>query len=256
MHTPYTLFADESAVQERFLGFGAIVGPTPHMSAANDELAAFCEAKGMGRRSLSWKSCSRNDLDRYRQFVELFEQLRQSGMSLDFRAMVVDTRRNPLKHPASGADSEERGFYKFYFTFLSRSLGIAASAPARFELVLGSRTDRYAFNAEIIESTVGGHLRRKFGVPLELTTVGPADPRENRCHQMADILLGATTYRFNRATRDPEGKSRKRELYEEGRQVAGKHLDEDFMPDVRPFNVWAWAPPGQSRWARGARGVV
>ena len=232
------------------------MGPTSDLATAQGELAGFCDSNGMGGHSLSWKSCSGNDLDRYLQIVELFARLQQSDLKLDFRAMVVDTRQNPLKHPASGADTEERGFYKFYFTFLSRSLGIAASAPARFELILGSRTDQYAFNAEIMESTVGGHLRRKFGVPLDLTTVGPADPRGNRCHQMADILLGATTYRFNRATRDPEGKSRKRELYEAVRRVAGRHLDEDFMPKERPFNVWAWAPPGQSRWARGARGVV
>lgn len=226
------------------------------MARAEHSLEAFCNNNGFADRSMSWKSCSPGETERYRKFVGRFAHLNTPRPQLDFRAMLVDTKRHPLKHSASRSDTAERGFYKFYYSFLSRSLKIVATNPRRFKLVVGATTDQYRFRTDILENTVAGKLRSAFGVPLEMTSLERTDPRNSRCHQLADLLLGAVTYCFNRPTRDPEGTSHKRAVHDAVRSLAGRDLDTDFLPTERPFNVWAWARKGQPRWARGAGGVV
>ena len=247
----YVVYADESATGERFLGFGALIGSTRAMARAEVALTEFCDEHGLGERSLSWKSCSRRELDRYCSFAAQFDHL-----NLDFRTMVVDTGRYPLKHPPSGAATAEQGFYRFYYFFLRKSLSPVVTDPGGFRLVVGATTDQYEFSTEVLETTVAGGLRSEFRVPLELTRVRPSDPRDSRCHQLADVLLGAVTYRFNRATRDPRGASHKRDLYAAVRSMVGKDLDIDFLPAERPFNVWGWTPTGHPRWVSRSRGTA
>ncbi|WP_419166794.1 hypothetical protein [Candidatus Palauibacter sp.] len=256
MTREYTVYADESATGERYLGFGALIASSGAMARAEGSLKAFCNNNGFADRSVSWKSCSPGETGRYREFVSRFARLNTPRLQLDFRAMIVDTKRHPLKHPASRADTAEQGFYKFYYSFLSRSLKIVATNPCQFKLVVGATTDQYRFRTDILENTVAGKLRSAFGVPLEMTSLERTDPRDSRCHQLADLLLGAVTYRFNRSTRDPEGRSHKRAVHDAVRSLAGRDLDTDCLPAERPFNVWAWAPKGQRRWAPGAGGVV
>ncbi|MYE34243.1 MAG: hypothetical protein F4X23_05240 [Gemmatimonadales bacterium] len=247
----YTVYADESATGERFLGFGALIGSTRAMARAEVVLAEFCDERGLGERSLSWKSCSRRELDGYCDFAAQFDHL-----NLDFRAMVVDTATYPLKHPPSGAATAEQGFYKFCYFFLRKSLALAVTDPGGFRLVIGATTDQYEFSTEVLETTVAGGLRSEFRVPLELTRVRPSDPRDSRCHQLADVLLGAVTYRFNRTTRDPRGTSHKRGLYAAVRSMVGRDLDIDFLPQECPFNVWGWTPTGHPRWVSKSSGTA
>lgn len=249
----HTVFSDESGLSERFVSYGAVLLPTSLVEPAEAILDQFCEENGFGDRSLSWKSCSKGELERYRFFADAFWDAPELEQA-DFRAMVVDTRKYPLQHPASGANTREQGFYRFYHWFLVGSIKNVLAEGTRFELIIAPRSDQYPFNKEILESTLAGALRRDLPDSFESSAIAISNPKLSRIHQLADLLLGAVSYQFNRRTRDPKGKSHKKILHDHVRHRVDRDLDQDFLPNDRPFNVWGWTPKGSKRWVRGARG--
>lgn len=247
----HLVFSDESGVGERVLGFGATFISGGNAEEAESLLEEFAGSRSFGKKEFSWKKCSGNELDRYKVFASKFWELRDRGLDLDFRALVVDVLTNPLtREPWSSTDEE--GFYKFYHFFITRSLEqVAAHAPC-VDLRVAILEDQYPYRTEILQKTIGGRLKEEFGDSTLVTEVERGTPKMARLHQLADVLLGAVTYRIN--NRDPKGKSRKRELCEHIESRVGRRLDHDFYPNERPFNVWFFSSTGQKRWGKGSTG--
>lgn len=247
----YAVFSDESGVGERVLGYGGTFLPGAAAEEAESVLEEFAQLRSFGKKEFSWKKCSRNELDRYKLFVDKFWDINERGLDLDFRALAVDVRNNPLtREPWSTTDEE--GFYKFYHFFITRSLEQIGGKVPCVDLRVAVLQDQYPYRTEILQKTVGGRLKEEFGDSTVVTEVERGTPKLARVHQLADVLLGAVTYRVN--NRDPEGKSRKRELCEHIEGRVGRRLDQDFYPSERPFNVWFFSSTGQARWGKGSRG--
>lgn len=249
----YVVFSDESGVGEPVLGFGGTFIPGSAVEEAERVLEDFAQSRSFGQKEFSWKKCSRNELDRYKLFVDKFWELQEAGVDLDFRALLVDIRKNPLtKEPSSSSDEE--GFYKFYHFFITRSLEqVGARAPC-VDLRVAVLEDQYPYRTEILQKTVGGRLKEEFGDSTIVTEVLRDTPKMARLHQLADVLLGAVTYRVS--GRDPKGTSRKRPLCEHVEARVGRRLDTDFFPSERPFNVWFFSSSGQTRWGKGSKGTA
>jgi hypothetical protein len=247
----YAVLSDESGVGERVLGYGAIFVAGAAVKEAERVLEDFAQSRSFRSKEFSWKKCSGNEVERYKLFVDKFWDFQTQGIHLDFRALVVDVHLNPLtREPWSTSDEE--GFYKFYHFFVTRSLEqIGATAPC-VDLRVAVLEDQYPYRTEILQKTVGGRLKEEFGDRTLVTEVVRGTPKMVRLHQLADVLLGAVTYRVN--NRDPKGASRKRELCEHVEAKVGRSLDHDFYPRERPFNVWFFSSSGQDRWGKGSRG--
>lgn len=249
---PYTVFADESGVRERFLLYGAVLLPSTNVHQAEAHLEPLCALLGFSGREMSWKKCSSGKVARYCTFADTLWELNDTVPPVDFRALVIDTSRNPLRDPDHGCDTLEDGFYKFYHFFISRSLQAVDARSDRFELYIASASDQYPYRADILESTIGGAMRQRFGGAASVTEVERTSPRQKRLHQLADVLVGAVSYRYNRNDSEAE-KAQIAELIE---HRLGKPLTADFFPSERPFNVWAFAQSGSQRWTPGSQGRV
>ena len=250
----YTVFSDESGVGERVLGYGGTLMPGHVVSKIEAHLEAFASSVGFGAKEFNWKKCSKNELDRYKLFVDAFWDLQAPRSRLDFRAMLVDTAKNPLTAPAAGCHNDEEGFYKLYHFFITRSLENVGARSTCVDLRVAVVPDRYPYRAEILGKTVGGRLKDELGTHALVTEVNRGTPKMARVHQLADVRLGAVTYRVSK--RDPQGLSQKRFLCEHIEARVGKRLDHDFLPSQRPFNIWFFASGGSNCWGKGAQGVV
>jgi hypothetical protein len=247
-----SVFADESAVRERYMAFGGIFIASEDIDAAEEFLQDFAERRGFADREISWKNCSKGEVQRYCRFAELLWSLDEGLPRVDFRALVVDTRKTPLRSPDHRCPTEEDGFYRFYHHFLTASVRLVSRRTPAVHLFIAETTDRYPYRTEILTSTVGGALKRRLGSPFEIGETQRRSPRDFRLHQLADVLVGAVTYRWNEGTR-PATKAPICECIE---KRVGRRLDTDFKPQVRPFNVWTFTPIGKERWAAGGTGVV
>lgn len=248
----YSVYADESGVGERYLAFGAILLPTRNVPHAEAVLEEFCRRSGFQGREMSWKKCSASKSERYISFIDLFWRLARESPPIDFRSMVLDRHQTPLKAPEFGCPTEEDGFYKFYHSFITRSITNVAKDAGTFQIHIALTTDWYPHRTEVIEKTVAGTIKRHFGRRFEIAEVLRGHPKASRIHQLADVLLGAVTYRFNQ--RNPE--SHKYFMLKAIEDRVGRKLNFDFMPRERPFNIWAFSSRGSKRWAPGSRGQV
>jgi hypothetical protein len=251
-HKTYVAYTDESGTGEQFLCLGGIFLPKENVKPLEAELEKYCKARGFLDREVSWKKCSATKVKRYMEFAAFFWDLQVACGPLDFRALVVDTHRNPLRHAAWKCNTDEDGFYKFYHHFIAGSFGRVADRAQKWEIVAASLEDQYAYRTEILGTTTAGALRAQFQTAATVTEVRRADPRQARVHQLADLLLGAVSFRFNR----PKLEGHKQALCEAVERRVGRTLSKDFFPSVRPFNVWTFAPIGSARWAKGSRGEV
>lgn len=248
----YTALTDESGVGERYLLYGGIFLPSARVDEAERLLDQFCRDRGFTDREMSWKKCSAGKVDRYCAFAELLWTLNEACSPVDFRAMVVDTERNPLRDEAFGCPTEEAGFYKLYYHFITRSLKIVAAKARQFEIIVASVPDQYPYRTEVLRATVGGRLKQQFGSDTTVSEVTRGDPRQRRLHQLADVLLGAVSYSYNRA----HLQSHKARICASLEERLGRDLAVDFRPELRPFNVWPFGAKGTRRWASGSQGVV
>jgi len=247
----YTIYADESGLTERFLAYGAILLPTAETDRAEETLQGYAEPTLYRGREFSFKKCSKGEIEIYKGFAGHFWTM-QNSFHIDFRAMVVDTRQNPMESTQFGCNSWEDGFYKFYHHFLFQSARIVAPQSKKFHLVVGNKTDEYPHRTQILETTVKGALSRVFGADYDVFELERGQPKDKRLHQMADVLLGAVTHRLNKGDMRPGHKC---ELRNYVQSKVGKELSWDFMPGERPFNIWSFTAKGQKRWAPGSWSV-
>ena len=246
----YTVFADESGWTDRFFGYGGVFLPSSNVHLVEAKLEAFCSMSGFAQREMSWKKCSKGEVDRYCEFARLLWEIGDVISPLDFRAMVVDTERNAFREPDFNCATDEDGFYKLYHFFLTASLRKVAPSTTAYQIVIGTMTDQYPHRDEILRATTGGALRNYLGPSFTVAEVERASPRHQRVHQLADVLTGCVTFAFNRA----DSGSYKRAILDAVEQQVGRSLTKDFLPDLRPFNIWAFAARGRRRWAHGASG--
>ncbi|CAN5796162.1 hypothetical protein BH23GEM9_BH23GEM9_15970 [soil metagenome] len=248
----YSVFADESSIGDRYMGFGAILVPTPVVPIIEAWLEAYCAQAGFQGREMAWKKCGPGKVPRCTRFMNMFWELVRAYSPIDFRAIVLDRARYPLRAPQYGAHTEEEGFYRFYHSFLTRSIAKVASGAAGYQLHIAMTPDRYPHRSDILRKTVGGTVGRGAGRPWQIVDVIRGQPKSYRVHQLADVLLGAVMHRVN-ARNDASPKEMMVQQFE---ARLGKRLDEDCMPSERPFNVWFFARAGDSRWAPGGSGRV
>lgn len=229
-----SVFTDESATRERFLCYGGVFLPTGLMDEAERLLEEYATKNGFVGQEMSWKKCSRGQEKRYGDFAALLWNINASVCCIDFRSLVVDTKKYPLVDPSFDCNTEEEGFYKFYHHFITRSVTLVASDADEYELWVASLSDQYPYRTEILNATIAGTLKKMLGAEVKVHQIKRTSPKEYRLHQLADVLLGAVSFKFNRN----DDTARKRSLCGLIEAKVGQSLDSDFVPGQRPFNVW------------------
>jgi len=249
------VFTDESCLNDQFLGFGGIFIIEEFYDELEALLEDFANKNGFEGREFSYKKCRQPVIDRYIGFVNVFfnyliaKHEAGYGWVADFRSLIINTNTNPIQ---LSEKSWEEGFYKFYFHFITRSLfNITNSYNSGFELNIADKTDSYKFRTEVLQITTSGALKGHYGNQCTLKEIKRDNPKQSRVHQLADVLLGCVTYRFNNKSNE-----NKENLVQSIEKRIASKLDIDFKPKNRPINVWGWTSKGHKRWVEGASGVV
>jgi hypothetical protein len=105
---PYSVFVDESALKDRFFAYGGIFLPSSSIDTAEGAPEELAHRVGFGNRALSWRNCSRREVDRYVEFAAKLWDLHDVA-DVEFRSLLIDTHRHPLKDPQFGCTTEEEG---------------------------------------------------------------------------------------------------------------------------------------------------
>jgi hypothetical protein len=249
------VFTDESCLNDQFLGYGGVFIKEEFYDELEGLLEDFAKKNGFEGREFSYKKCRQPVIDRYIGFISVFfnyliaKYKAGNGWVADFRSLIINTQTNPIQLTEK---SWEEGFYKFYFHFITRSLfNITNSYNTEFELNIADKTDSYQFRTEVMQITTSGALKGHYGEKCTLNEIKRDNPKQSRVHQLADVLLGCVTYRFNNKSNE-----NKEELIQFFEKTIRTKLNIDFKPNNRPINVWGWTSKGQKRWVEGANGVV
>ncbi len=248
----FKIFTDESCLKDQFLGYGGMFINEYHFNILEAKLEKYAEENGYKGIEFSYKKSGNSNIDRYIGFTNVFFDYinefrpRRNQIAVDFRSLLLNTHTNPLQLTEK---SEEEGFYKFYYQFITKSIFniTRQKEDIEFELHVADKPDSYQYRTEILNCTIGGCLKQEFGKYCHLKEIERGKPKEYRVHQLADVLLGCVTYRFNKKSNNKEPLV----AYVESRN--GKLFD-DYKPWERKFNVWAFSSTGQKRWAPRAKG--
>jgi hypothetical protein len=249
------VFTDESCLNEQFLGYGGIFIKEEFYEELEKLLEDYAVSNGFGDREFSYKKCRKPVIDRYIGVLGVFfdflikKYKDGNGWVADFRNLIINTHTNPIQLTEK---TWEEGFYKFYFHFITRSLfNITNRYDSEFELNIADKTDSYLHRTEVLQITTSGALKGHYGDQCVVNEIKRDAPKQSRVHQLADVLLGCVTYRFNSKSNE-----NKEDLVQFIEKRIGTKLDIDFKPKNRPINVWGWTSKGQERWVEGASGVV
>jgi len=249
------VYTDESCLNEQFLGYGGIFIKEEFYNELETLLQEYAVNNGFEGREFSYKKCRQPVIDRYIGVINVFfdflitKYRAGNGWVADFRCLIVNTRTNPIQLTEK---TWEEGFYKFYFHFITRSLfNITRKYDTVFELNVADKTDSYKFRTEVLQIVTSGALKGHYGNQCIVNEIKRDSPKQSRVHQLADVLLGCVTYRFNNKSNE-----NKEDLVQHIEKRIGTKLDIDFKPKDSPINVWGWTSKGQKRWVEGASGFV
>ena len=148
----YVAYTDESGTREQYLALGGIFLPKRSVAAIEGILDSCCRSNGFDDREVSWKKCSLPKVERCIAFATLFWSLADDHGPLDFRALVVDTHRNPLRKKEWDCETDEDGLYKFYHFFISNAFRRLAAQVPRREIVVAALDDQYPYRTEILRT--------------------------------------------------------------------------------------------------------
>lgn len=236
----WTGFTDESGRNERHLVFGGLFVPSGLVDEAERVLADYAASRGFANREISWKKCAKREVDRYCEFARLFWVLVDTVCAAHFRAMVIDTARYPLRSPDHGCPTEEDGFYKFYHFFIRCSLERLTPQGVEATIYVAEAPDQYEHRGAVLSTTVRGGLVARAGNAYDVIGVERESPRVHRLHQLADVLLGAVSFRYNR----DDAEAPKAAICSAIEDRVGRTLTAGYAPEDEPLNVWRFTPRG------------
>lgn len=249
------VYTDESCLNDQFLGYGGIFILEKYYVELENLLNNYANSNGFNARELSYKKCSKTDIDRHIGITKIFfDYLQKKKMETnhwvaDFRSLIINTKTNQIH---LNNETWEVGFYKFYFQFITKSIfNLSYTNDTEFEFNIAEKSDSYKFRTEVLQNTITGALKKRYSNKCTVNEIKRGKPKESRVHQVADILLGCVTYRFNNKNSESKENLVK---YIENR--INSNLNLDFKPIERPFNVWGFSSRGQERWVKGSSGVV
>ncbi len=164
-----------------------------------------------------------------------------------FRCMVIDTSKCPLDSKEYMDGNSEEGYFKFYCVFLARGLmkgGANYFYDIRVDTCSGSFED-----IPTLEYTVDRKFRRndKSIDPLknyiEYCNIQEVEARQHNLLQVADLLIGAVAFAWNRKG---DEKSKRRRAKEEMLQFIegelGIKLSDPTLYGMRRFVIWKFEP--------------
>jgi len=195
----YAAFTDESGItRDRYMLIGGLSCSTYAAQGFSDRFHAVQLRNPYPQDSLQWKNIIEGKLGKYKAAVDLFLEL-NAAQKLDFTCLIAE--RKLIDHARFSAGDGELSFQKMaYLAFMAilRKYG----QPEVFRAFHGQRTSKFLlqefmgiFNSGATKDfTIRGFYRPMRQMEYMKVENSPL-------HQMADLVLGATSWHWNRAKR-------------------------------------------------------
>ncbi len=190
----YHVYCDESRqTQDRYMIFGGIITSAKNVNLFDKTMQLYREAQNMNAE-IKWSKVSDKKLNEYKTLIDLFFSVNEV---LHFKSIVFDTHFIDYK-TYSGGD-RELGFYKFWYQFLLHSFGDYAQKDDGYLVFMDQRQSSYSLlDLKII---LNNGMRKKYGNRIRediFRNIQPVDSKKSNIIQLADVLMGAIGYQWNR----------------------------------------------------------
>lgn len=248
---PIFVFADESSqTRRRFAAVGALYAQPlaiNSLETSEKHLQAIKEEYGVNSHPLKWDKVptktSAKVFNAYLGFINYFFK-----EELDFLIVLQDNSIHPLRHHKINSGKIELGLSKLYYQ-LFRSLlrgDCAAEAVKRLnkfylDVIIDDETIGTRVDLEVIRQAMARSAQRDFGLDdyaYELLRFTPTNLRASNLLQLADLLLGAGTAKWNKDF-SSEGKKR---IVTEIENRIGRQLTKQTWKTDKKYLVWHHIP--------------
>lgn len=227
----YSIFCDESCYLQfdnsDIMCIGAIIVPNADLDTYKFELKHLKRKYGIFHE-LKWNTVSRTHLTMYDEILRLFFE-----SSMVFRSVLIKNKSNIQAHYL-----ERDEYNRFYYSVIERLIRFSirhnSDNANSYRIFLDLKDN----NGKIKLTSIHNELTRTIGTNDKILSLQNIRSHESQFIQLADIIIGAITYRA-RGLYGSEAKSYIVRLIEE---LSGYHLDEGTEPGDDKFAIYDFQP--------------
>lgn len=227
----YSIFCDESCYLQfdnsDIMCIGAIIVPDADIDTYKSELKRIKRKYGI-LHELKWNTVSRTHLAMYDEILRLFFE-----SSMVFRSVLIKNKSNIQAH-SLGRDEYNRFYYSVIERLIRYSTRRISNEANSYRIFL----DLKDYNGKIKLVTIHNELTSIIGTNVNMQSLQNIRSHESQFIQLADIIIGAITYRA-RGLNGSEAKSHIVRLIEE---LSGYYLDEGTEPGDDKFAIYDFQP--------------
>ena len=229
----YRIFIDESCHLENdgieVMAIGYVKTPEDTINEIKENIKEIKLNHGVPHE-LKWNTCSNSKLQLYIDLVHFFFE-----SDLTFRTVLVKYKQN-LDHHQFNQGSHDNFYYKMVYTLLNNHW-------------INPATDRYKVFLDI-KDTRGRDKLQKITEVFNNYHNGES-PFQSYQHirsnesvfiQLADIFIGAITYKSRRLHKSDKANAAKVRVIEEIERLSGYSIDEGTEPWESKFNIFDHQP--------------
>ncbi|MBI5258575.1 MAG: DUF3800 domain-containing protein [Burkholderiales bacterium] len=229
------IYADESCKdQHKFLVIGAIAIDHRHATDMRNALAFVRTVNGQ-EGEVKWSRCTRQKLDFYKQFVDVFFDFSADDRA-HFQGLYVDT--STFKHKKFNGGDRDLGFNKLIYQLLLHRFGRRKGADYPLHVFLDARATKQ--KPEDLRPMLNADLRR-WGIATDpFRRITFVDSAKSDLVQLADLLVGTIGFTKNLHHRRDEAAAHKIELKQHiiRRALANEPTTRLNSPRAERFYVW------------------
>ncbi len=179
-----------------------------------------------------WKRLSPNKKEFYFELIDLFLE-----NDLEFRCIVVDKRF--VDDETFNDGDKELGFYKFYYMMLKD--GLRSDNSYHIYLDWQQNREQHRFH------NLKFFLAKKLSGRAKISCLEPVTSKNQPLIELADLLIGAVGYDYNKRKESSVKVQFCRKLAKELHQLNSNYfkfdrLDTFTKKDEKKFNIFKWQP--------------
>ena len=206
----FKIYTDESRqTKEKYMLFSGICVFQHSIDDVEDLIKKFKDKNNM-HKELKWQKVSKNKIEEYKRFVDLFFDLLCFG-KISFKCLIIDTHR--LNNKTYNNNSKLLGFYKMYYQlFWWFGREYLLTDHTKFILHPDKIKSKYSLNElkEILNKRIRKYFKINGITPYK--SIEPLDSKKSLILQLNDIILGGIGYSKNGYLQLEKSSKAKKEL--------------------------------------------
>lgn len=178
----------------QFMVFGTMVLKASDYDQIGREIREWRKAQTMNRE-MKWVKVKNQYVSKYLSLIDLFKSLATRDL-VHFKSIVFDKRKVDYRTFHGG--DKLRGRYVFFYYFLLHKVCCYANDDScRIRIFFDDRTDTYPLRD--FKRILNAGMCKKYGRSGEIVrAVEPISSKDADLVQIADVLMGAIAFQYNR----------------------------------------------------------